>query len=878
MAFVAFSPLLVAAAEPIAARVDVPAWAEAGQPIAISVLLTNPAAGTVEVQMEWEVRTNPTWDSTPVPDPVHGLNHAQGRPSWTWVEDRLVEQGSLTDGLEFTAAETPWAADRYLEGWQVVDLGQVRPLRRVVYRAGDADWIWYVDVDVSPDSNRWERVVSAFHAHGRWGRVELPWPRPVPARWVRLRLHKQGQPMSVVRFPAELEPYDGTEDESWSWPEHGQRVAQGRQSFALGGQAGCRVHLTRELVLPTGAYAGWVRLRHGTTQFLCGRWLVLPPAPSPAGENSRFGINAADPGLVPWLRRLGVGWVRFENLKWPFVSPAPDVFRYDGSVGPWHVNHDALLQAYRQAGLQVMPFLFMVPDHASSAPPGTAPERRYFYPPRDDAAFAEFVFQTVARYGRCSHPAERLKTPDSRSGLNLVQVWEIWNEPNLTHPDWGAWVGSEERFFEMFRAAAEAIRRADPQARIASPGYAGISVNTVDSLRSHRYADGRCPLDWVDVLSVHAYTGRTPPEWAREDANAAVTHDVLLEEEFLRLAAWRDDHKPDLSLWLTETGYDSAGPFGTDERHQAAWLPRMLLVALAHGMDKVFVYREAGSRPSMHAASGLLRDDGSPKPAFLTYATLIRALRDVRGGAWRVPVSDTNVYVLLWTNTAPPFLTAWAIEEKPAGLPFELGACSVIDALGTERALFSTRDLALSIFPCYIRPKSWTAGLRQAVQAARQHAEQRKARDADRARRPAVVFNFGTETNRLFVRIGKERQTIAVPAQATFDPDRGYGWLDGSHRSDQHRPWIRVPLERTGCAVSAGSGFRWTVPAGRCRILLAAEPAAGGTVVIRAQGRDVSCSPRPDGRWEAEVEADGTLEIRLDRGGILWWLAAEGLP
>ncbi len=202
----------------------------------------------------------------------------------------------------------------------------------------------------------------------------------------------------------------------------------------------------------------------------------------------------------------------------------------------------------------------------------------------------------------------------------------------------------------------------------------------------------------------------------------------------------------------------------------------------------------------------------------------------------------------------------------------------MIDAFGSERTVSSTRDLALSIFPCYIQPKSWTAGLRQAVQAARQHAEQRKAKDADRARRPAVVFNFGTETNRLFVRIGKERQTIAVPAQATFDPERGYGWLDGSHRHDQHRPWIRVPLERTGCAVSAGSGFRWTVPPGRYRILLAADPAPGGTVVIRTQGRSLPCSPRPNGRWEAEVQADSTLELWLDRGGHLWWLAAEGLP
>ena len=52
--------------------------------------------------------------------------------------------------------------------------------------------------------------------------------------------------------------------------------------------------------------------------------------------------------LSPELRRLGVGWVRFENMKWPFVSPEPHKYAFDGSVGPWHVNTDEILRSYRQ--------------------------------------------------------------------------------------------------------------------------------------------------------------------------------------------------------------------------------------------------------------------------------------------------------------------------------------------------------------------------------------------------------------------------------------------------------------------------------------------------------------------------------------------------
>ncbi len=40
---------------------------------------------------------------------------------------------------------------------------------------------------------------------------------------------------------------------------------------------------------------------------------------------------------------------------------------------------------------------------------------------------------------------------------------------------------------------------------------------------------------------------------------------------------------------------------------------RVVMLCLAYGVDKVLVYRESGSTPSMHACSGLLRDDFTEK-------------------------------------------------------------------------------------------------------------------------------------------------------------------------------------------------------------------------------------------------------------------------
>ena len=54
--------------------------------------------------------------------------------------------------------------------------------------------------------------------------------------------------------------------------------------------------------------------------------------------------------------------------------------------------------------------------------------------------------------------------------------------------------------------------RADPNAVVTSAGYAGMSAEIVDRMRTYRYPDGKCPLDFVEVINVHFYSGQEPPE------------------------------------------------------------------------------------------------------------------------------------------------------------------------------------------------------------------------------------------------------------------------------------------------------------------------------------------------------------------------------
>jgi hypothetical protein len=720
------------------------------------------------------------------------------------------------------------------------------------------------------------------------GTICLPdWIEPAQAASGQVVLTNRGTvPVSCkVTFALQAVPAlfpEGASKESGELPKVGDMVQQGALSADLKPQTSTTLDLALNQPLKTGAYLLACRVEAGASRQLQYRHLfVMPETLKSVSAESRFGINAARGEWAPMLRRLGVGWVRFENLKWPFVSTEPGVFRFDGSVKPWVVNVDSILKSYADAGLNVLPYLFLTAGYASNASPDIAADRRQAYPPKDPRDFGEFAFQVAARYGTKKVPADALKTSDGQTGRGYLNHYEIWNEPNLTDAGWGAWVGTMPQYLELLRAAAEGIHRADPAAKISNSGFAGIQVKAVDPLRSYTYADGKHPLDFVDILNVHYYSGRIAPEIATDDFNAHQSGNTTVEEDLRRLLAWRDANKPGLPVWLSETGYDSAGPYGTDEYTQSARLPRMVMLALASGLDKVFVYRESGSTPSMHAAAGLLRDDGTYKPSWFTYATLIRELDGVRGGAVRLPYLDQNVRLYKWQVGEKPVLTAWVIEGT-GKLSLNLGKASVTDAFGGRRALDLSGGLDLSVFPVYIRDYSNAQALEPLEKQAAQEEKISQERRKRLAGLRATLFKFGPGAESVSEDVGGERFFTTVQPGDVFDASKGYGFLkEGAEPVE--RKWIANELDRMAVKVSPGQGFRFRLKPGRYALRLGISPfeenlrvtlqgAAGGEQILKPAKGDVTA--------EASVEAtDQDLTLQVDGYGLLRWLTAiETLP
>ena len=803
-------------------------WVEPNAPLRAQMLFTNYSDAAQSADITYSLQRDPQLSDAPVPDPVYGSDLARGAKDWTESEGKRVAESTLTDGDDHTAAELPWGAG-YKEAFQFIDLGKSHKVTHLSYVAGDANWVRKLDVAASVDGTNYQPVegLRGLDIQGKWNNQQIAVPQPFEARFIRLRYHDDGKTINQIRMPVSFSAYDGVADEDWKFAQTGEEVAHGSQKTTISAHDFAPVALQSEQPLAPGAYRLNVKfVANGQTQVSARSILVMPaPINSP---NERLGLNAAEVKYAPLLKRLGIGWVRFENLKWPMVSPAPGVYKFDG-VAPWNVPHDDVFTTYRKNDINVLPFLFLTPDYASAAPAEN--KRKDTYAPRDLNSYGEFVFQTVARYGSAKHPASELMTADKKSGLNLINTYELWNEPNLINPDWGAWQTTLDDYYRMFRPGAEAVKRADPKARVANGGFAGVELATVDTLRSFKYPDGKTPLDFTDVLSAHFYTGLTLPERAKvnpnidRSANAkAATDAPSLEEQLRDLNDWRDANKPQMPIWITETGYDTSGPYGVGERMQAARLPRAIMLALGNGVEKVIVYREKGSTPGQHAAAGVLRDDETLKPSYLSYATLIRELNGTQGGQ-RLPFPDENVRLFAWPKGDKIVLSAWSVSGDKT-IDLNLGRATVCDSFGHETTGATTK-LALCEFPIYVHDISDMKAVSALMETATKTAATRKIEMTKLAKLRTYLFDFGGAEQVGTLQLGGVRRFTPIGANANYDEKLGYGFTADAPTQvgDQH--WISDPLERDSVRFNPGTRFQVAATPGRYHLRLSAEPTNG---------------------------------------------------
>ena len=192
----------------------------------------------------------------------------------------------------------------------------------------------------------------------------------------------------------------------------------------------------------------------------------------------------------------------------------------------------------------------------------------------------------------------------------MIEAAMIWNEPNnKSHwdleidPDWS-------RYADMVVRAGSAIQDVNPAVTRVLGGMSPIDPHWVNRMRDHG------ALDAVDVVAVHGF----PLDW-----NLWPIHDW--PDKIAEIEAV----VPDKPIWVTEVGVGSFGAeevqvFGVNRTAELliGRVPRVFwysLYDLPQEWGATTRHREAeGSSYYRHFYMGLIRADGTPKPALEEYA------------------------------------------------------------------------------------------------------------------------------------------------------------------------------------------------------------------------------------------------------------------
>jgi beta-xylosidase len=197
----------------------------------------------------------------------------------------------------------------------------------------------------------------------------------------------------------------------------------------------------------------------------------------------------------------------------------------------------------------------------------------------------------------------------------MIEAAMIWNEPN-NKSHWDNTLDPEWQLYaEMAKAAGRAIRRVDPSLPRVLGGISPIDPAFIETMAA------RGVLDEVDIVAVHGF----PLDW-----NLWQIHEWpgKLDE-----IATVSKHP----IWVTEVGVSS---FGAEEMQdwglqrtaelligKTARIHWYSLYDLPKAWTATTRHREAeGSSYYRHFHMGLLREDGSPKPAAETFARYSGAL------------------------------------------------------------------------------------------------------------------------------------------------------------------------------------------------------------------------------------------------------------
>lgn len=307
---------------------------------------------------------------------------------------------------------------------------------------------------------------------------------------------------------------------------------------------------------------------------------AIPPQDLP--DSSTLGVHANA------FANLGAKWLRFWDngspLLWTYLEPKKDEWQWKAA--------DAFIDRTLAVGMKPVVVLAATPEWASSDTSYTNYLGRGSYSP-------PINLEDWTRY--CRQVAQRYR--------GKIDYFEIWNEPNFNGlADKGYFFyGTAEAYFSLLKAAYEAIKEVNPDAKVLAPSGTGNFQPFLERILALGGAK------YFDILSLHTYTTPLSPDSgyekriksAKKTMDAAGTKKPIWNTEVgyydapthagLRLSQQDIADEADPAIW---PNWWVDWPFRpVDQRRSAAFRVSFLLLGSALGVEKTFFHHRLIHNP-----------------------------------------------------------------------------------------------------------------------------------------------------------------------------------------------------------------------------------------------------------------------------------------
>ena len=333
--------------------------------------------------------------------------------------------------------------------------------------------------------------------------------------------------------------------------------------------------------------------------------------------------------------QLNVQWERL-IFPWSLIQKdGPDSWS-DGYFSDQQITQEAA------RGIQIVGLATYTPQWASTTPqtpkPTNVPANLNL--PFDDPknAWGQFMFKLAQRYA------------------SQINTWVIWNEPDMyTDTLAYTWDGSVADMYQLVKVAYQAVKKANPNAKVALPGMTyWWDKEAGRSLYLARFLDvamqdpsAQANAYFFDIVTLHQYSN---------PLNLYATSRL-----FQRMLAQYGLARP---IWIGETNIapadDPMNPIGSAFHatldQQASFIIQAFALARAAGDERMSVYKLVDeSREGGDELFGLVHNDGTIRPAFTAYQTAMRYMSRPTSAvyAWdgaSEPPTDDQVTQLLQSD------------------------------------------------------------------------------------------------------------------------------------------------------------------------------------------------------------------------------------